>query len=213
MNRRTVCVGIVSNRPFVRVGLTALVEQWGMRVAATVDPGQPPESHFAFRACDVLVLDVETSAVSEAAAFCADALAWRTDLPVVGVEGFGHAPTRLPHLCGTGLSALVSVHGGVEPVREAIAAALVGDSMVHVRMRGAGRPLVGVSSRVSETDARVLELLSAGLRDHDIAESLCLGESTVKHRIEQLMAQLGLRTRFQLGVWAHDQGLAAAVRP
>jgi DNA-binding NarL/FixJ family response regulator len=62
----------------------------------------------------------------------------------------------------------------------------------------------------SESDRRLLALLSRGYKDEAIARYLGWGVRTVRRRIAGLMDALGADTRFQLGVAAHQRGLLEA---
>jgi DNA-binding NarL/FixJ family response regulator len=43
----------------------------------------------------------------------------------------------------------------------------------------------------------MMQLLTQGLRDRDIAQQLVISESTVKFHINNILAKLNARTRFQ----------------
>ncbi len=62
----------------------------------------------------------------------------------------------------------------------------------------------------SESDRRLLALLSRGYKDEAIARYLGWGVRTVRRRVAGLMDALGADTRFQLGVAAHQRGLLEA---
>jgi DNA-binding NarL/FixJ family response regulator len=55
-------------------------------------------------------------------------------------------------------------------------------------------------------DAALLGLLAAGLTDESIARALEVGLRTVQRRIHDLMRELNVMTRFQLGLAARDRG-------
>ncbi len=59
---------------------------------------------------------------------------------------------------------------------------------------------------------RLLSLLANGLKDEVIARYLGLGVRTVRRRIAELMVQLNVQTRFQLGAVAQERGLLRAER-
>lgn len=58
-----------------------------------------------------------------------------------------------------------------------------------------------------EVDARLMTLLSAGLKDEAIARQLQVSPRTIGRRIAELMHQLGARTRFQAGLYAQRRQL------
>lgn len=55
-------------------------------------------------------------------------------------------------------------------------------------------------------DSALLGLLAAGLTDESIARALEVGLRTVQRRIHDLMRELNVMTRFQLGLAARDRG-------
>ncbi len=64
-----------------------------------------------------------------------------------------------------------------------------------------------------DVDARLLTLLTAGLKDDAIARQLDLSSRTVGRRIAELMDLLGARTRFQAGVYAERRRLTGGDTP
>lgn len=56
-------------------------------------------------------------------------------------------------------------------------------------------------------DPRLLTMLSAGMKDESIARNLGISSRTVGRRVADLMERLGVRTRFQAGVYAHRRNL------
>lgn len=69
-----------------------------------------------------------------------------------------------------------------------------------------GLPVPDAAS-TSESDRRLLALLSRGYKDEAIARYLGWGVRTVRRRVSALMDTLGADTRFQLGVAAQQRGL------
>ncbi|PZU95663.1 MAG: LuxR family transcriptional regulator [Pseudanabaena sp.] len=58
-------------------------------------------------------------------------------------------------------------------------------------------PFVKNSNPLSERELEIMQLLTQGLRDRDIAQQLVISESTVKFHINNILAKLKSRTRFQ----------------
>jgi len=58
-----------------------------------------------------------------------------------------------------------------------------------------------------DVETRLLTLLGTGFKDEAIARYLGVGVRTVRRRVAGLMEQLGVHTRFQLGVVAERRGL------
>ena len=58
-------------------------------------------------------------------------------------------------------------------------------------------PFSKSSNPLSEREREMLQLLTQGLRDRDIAQQLVISESTVKFHINNILTKLKARTRFQ----------------
>ena len=63
------------------------------------------------------------------------------------------------------------------------------------------------SIQLSEREREIMQLLTKGLRDRDIAAQLIISESTVKFHINNILAKLKAKTRFQALYQAIDKGL------
>ena len=66
-----------------------------------------------------------------------------------------------------------------------------------------GTPPVGLTLR----EIQLLRLVATGLSNKEIAEALCLAESTVKNRLSLLFEKLGVKDRTQAAIYALMHGL------
>lgn len=70
-------------------------------------------------------------------------------------------------------------------------------------------PVVATEAVESLTDreAEVWGLIAKGMSNHEIAESLILGETTVKTHVSRVLMKLGVRDRVQAVVAAYESGV------
>jgi predicted ATPase/DNA-binding CsgD family transcriptional regulator len=87
------------------------------------------------------------------------------------------------------------------PLDEALALGL--DDGLEERRRAG--PAAGLTKRESEVAA----LVARGLTNREIAGRLYLSIRTVEVHVDHILSKLGFRTRTQLAVWAHEEGLLA----
>jgi DNA-binding NarL/FixJ family response regulator len=69
---------------------------------------------------------------------------------------------------------------------------------------------------LTDLTARELEVMrhiALGLSNHEIAQSLTVGESTVKTHVARIFMKLGLRDRAQVVVAAYESGLVEPGKP
>jgi RNA polymerase sigma factor (sigma-70 family) len=62
---------------------------------------------------------------------------------------------------------------------------------------------------LSPREREVLELITEGLGNAEIAERLSISEKTVRNHVSHLFDKLGVWTRAQAIVFAHDHGFRA----
>lgn len=56
---------------------------------------------------------------------------------------------------------------------------------------------------LSRRGREVLPLLAEGLSNAEIAKRLSVTPKTVEHHVTNILGRLGLRTRTEVGAWAH----------
>ena len=94
-------------------------------------------------------------------------------------------------------------------VRAAAAGDVTGDPEELLRDFGAPPPRadVGALDRLTPRERETFLLVARGLTNSQIAEAAFVSESTVKTHVQGVLAKLGLRSRLQVVVFAHERGL------
>jgi DNA-binding NarL/FixJ family response regulator len=105
---------------------------------------------------------------------------------------------------------------GRDDIRRAIEAASAGQSvldpavqtsLLKAAMASPGRPST-LPDGLTEREAEVLALISAGKSNAEIAEQLFVAEATIKTHINRIFAKTHSRDRTQAAAYAHRNGLA-----
>src|SRR5258708_6880250 len=63
-------------------------------------------------------------------------------------------------------------------------------------------------SSLTKRELEVIGLITKGMKNQQIAETLFISEATVRHHLTSIFSKLGRSDRFELVVYAYQQGLA-----
>jgi DNA-binding NarL/FixJ family response regulator len=145
---------------------------------------------------------------------CSELHRRRPDLPVTAVVCCPQAvpPWTLQALLGSGVSAVLDLQASAEEAERLLKSVGRGSSVLHLQLRrDHGRPLQDIFApgRRDSLQLRLLELIARGLPDREIGALLHVSPHTVKHRVEQLRTELGVRNRTELAAWAGRHGFYA----
>ncbi len=97
------------------------------------------------------------------------------------------------------LDYISSIVQGEAPISRALATKILQEFSVQKFSR--------YGNKLSERENEVLQLVSQGLANKDIAAELFISESTVKNHLRNILAKLHLQNRMQLIAFAYKQGL------
>lgn len=70
------------------------------------------------------------------------------------------------------------------------------------------KPATSITSKLTEREIEILQLLARGLSNEDIAKQIYLSEGTVRNHITSIVAKLGVSDRTQAAIIALQHGLA-----
>src|SRR6185437_2966832 len=109
-------------------------------------------------------------------------------------------------------------HSAPEEVLQAIRQAHRGETVLHPsiarmvlhelnRLAQARQPKTAVP--LSERELEVLRLLARGMRNQQIADTLVVGEATVRSHVSSILRKLQVASRTQAALYALREGLAS----
>ena len=116
-----------------------------------------------------------------------------------GVEGFIMKDATLEDLADT----IRSVAGGVNVLPPQMTGSLF--SQIAREAVAKGRPLALESVRMTPREREVIDLISVGMSNKEIAKRLHIATHTVKSHVRNIMEKLTLHTRLQIAAYAHGE--------
>jgi two-component system, NarL family, nitrate/nitrite response regulator NarL len=120
------------------------------------------------------------------------------ELVRAGVSGFVLKDATLTELVGT----IRTVAAGAKVLPHSLAGMLFSDIATRTAKRRA--PEVTESERLTQRERQVIDLISDGLSNKEIAQGLCIATSTVKGHVHSILEKLALRTRLQIAAYARN---------
>ncbi len=115
-----------------------------------------------------------------------------------GVSGFVLKEATLDELIGT----IRAVAAGAKVLPHSLAGMLFTDIANRTVKRRA--PELTESERLTQRERQVIDLISDGLSNKEIAQGLCIATSTVKGHVHSILEKLALRTRLQIAAYARS---------
>lgn len=204
---------IADDEEMVREGIVALVEDSDIEVV-----GQAANADEAVRmakSCkpDVAMLDVRMNDSSGLDALGQIRRQW-PELPVIMFSVYNH-PSYLHRAAELGAQGYLPKGVGRDRIIDAVRSAAAGKSTwsrEELRRspatRGVPSSAEDVEVPLTAREKEVLELVSNGLTNKEIADRLKISHETVKEHVQHILRKLALYDRTQVAVWAVRNGMA-----
>lgn len=206
---------LVDDHKIVRQGVRAYLHTLAdIRVVAEADSGAGAVTAVEEYSPDVVLMDLEMPGDVDGIAATRQIRKLRPETQVIVVTSHHQDEYIFPAVRAGAISYLLK---DVEPdelaaaIRKAYQGEAVLDSRVASRivqeLQGLRKDDVNPFTELSEREFDVLRLIAAGKSNAEIAESLVIGESTVKTHIGNILRKLHLDDRTQAAVYAWQQGI------
>jgi NarL family two-component system response regulator LiaR len=211
----TITVLLVDDHKIVRQGVRAYLHTLtDIQVIAEADTGAGAVRAVEQSQPDIVLMDLEMPGELDGIAATRAIRKLRPQTQVIVVTSHHQDEYIFPAVRAGAISYLLK---DVEPdelaaaIRKAAQGEAVLDSRVASRiileLQGLRQDEVNPFTQLSEREFEVLRLIAAGKSNAEIAETLLLGESTVKTHISNLLGKLHLDDRTQAAVYAWQQGI------
>ena len=211
----TITVLLVDDHKIVRQGVQAYLHTLAdIQVVAEADSGSAAVLAVEQYKPDVVLMDLEMPGKVDGIAATRQIRKLRPETQVIVVTSHHQDEYIFPAVRAGAISYLLK---DVEPdelaaaIRKAKQGEAVLDSRVASRimreLQGLRKDEVNPFTELSEREFEVLRLIAAGKSNAEIAETLFIGESTVKTHIGNTLKKLHLDDRTQAAVYAWQQGI------
>jgi DNA-binding NarL/FixJ family response regulator len=200
---------LVDDQDLFRQGLAALLElEEDLTIVAQAINGNDAIAQAAATQPDVILMDIRmpvcdgvtaTAAIHQQfpwmrilvlTTFDEDEYIWQS--LQAGASGYLLKSTPSGQLA----TAIRTLHQGHSQLGPTIA------SKVFAQINQPTTAVIDSDYRFSDRESEILALLGKGLNNREIAQQLYLTEGTVKNHISRILAEMGMRDRTQVALWA-----------
>jgi DNA-binding NarL/FixJ family response regulator len=210
-----ISVLIVDDQDLVREGLRMLLEaEPDLAVAGEAGTGSQALAQARLLDPDVILMDVRMPGMNgiEATSRLVQA---RCRARILMLTTF-NLDEYVYHALKAGASGFLLKDASRERLTGAVRAVSAGETLLAPAItqrliedfcRGPAPGAAIASGHLSERELGVVQLVTRGLSNAEIAARLYLSEATVKSHIARILAKLGLRDRVQVAVYAYEHGI------
>lgn len=206
---------LVDDHKIVRQGVRAYLHTLpDIQVIAEAESGAAAVAALEEHSPEVVLMDLEMPGELDGIAATRQIRKLRPETQVIVVTSHHQDEYIFPAVRAGAISYLLK---DVEPdelaaaIRKAAHGEAVLDSRVASRivqeLQGLRKDEVNPFTELSEREFEVLRLIAAGKSNAEIAETLVIGESTVKTHIGNILRKLHLEDRTQAAVYAWQEGI------
>lgn len=195
---------VVDDHAMVRTGLTAMLAADGdIEVVAQAADGRAAVGEALAASPDVVLMDLSMPVVDGVEA-TRSVLAALPSTRVVVLTTFADQD-RVRRALEAGAVGYQLKDAEPDTLRDAVRAAAQGHVPIDPRVAGALLPRVAdPADRLSPREREVLLLVTEGLANKQIAQSLNIAERTVKAHLGNVFRQIGVVDRTSAAMWARD---------
>ena len=213
---RPIRVLLVDDHAVVRKGLRALFDlDPGIEVVGEAEDGEQAVQSVDRLRPDVILMDLEMPGIGgvEAARQISER---HPDSKIVVLTSHAAEEDVFPALKAGALGYLLK-HSAPDDVVGAIRQAYRGETVLHpaiarMVLQELNRPPArqpATTDPLSEREHEVLKLVARGMSNQEIADTLVVGEATVRSHVSAILRKLQLASRTQAALYALREGLAS----
>jgi len=217
MNDRPIRVLLVDDHAVVRKGLRALLDRDpGIEVVGEAEDGEEAVRAAGRLGPDVILMDLEMAGMGgvEATRHMSER---QPEAKVVILTSHAAEEDVFPAL-KAGAQGYLLKHSAPDDVLRAIRQAHRGETVLHpaiarMVLQELHRPSQprqqATTDPLSERELEVLRLIARGMSNQEIADTLVVGEATVRSHVSSILRKLQLASRTQAALYALREGLAS----
>ena len=208
----SVRVLVADDHEVVRVGLKSLVAGTNIRIVADASSGEEAVRLTLKHKPDVVVMDVRMANGDGLTALGRIKLDL-PELPIIMFSTYDN-PTYIARAVALGASGYILKRDSIKKLIDAIKRVAKGDNIwTREELRRVTGALAtprlkdDVEVPLTQRESEVLQQLSLGLTNKEIATVLQISYETVKEHVQHILRKIGVTDRTQAAVWAVRKGI------